>query len=262
MRGGFLGAACLKGAPFINTAILFPCFWVWQHSKPVFALQMKPTTWENKARSEATGREVAKLIRQYNLENKVLLTSLDALKLRAAVKENPRLVIGTYLLKRYYVQNSAWYADLKSELRNLPGLGKCLDRLPTNRSLVEFLFETGSLSKSLNMSFIEFELGLFADKSLMKTPVNMLKDNYNRAITFGASTIYSMALDERGIESYEKAVQSLVQQKVARLITDDVPRLMKLLGRKKPSGSTNPMFGSFMIICSSCFLSLIISLVI
>lgn len=223
---------------------------------------MKPMSWEAK-KSEATGRAVAQLIKKYNLQKKVLLTSMDALKLKAAKLENPDVAVGSYVLKRYYTGSQSYYAGVKNTMKRLHGLEVCLDALPNNRSLQDFLFETGSAYKSINGSFVEFELGLFHDKALIKEPVKTLRDNYNKNITFGASTIYSMSLDETEIKKFDSTVEILLNQKVARLITDDVPRLMTRLGRKRPikPSSGNPhltthAFGSFVIFFVSCIFCL------
>ena len=185
-------------------------------------------------RSEETGKAVAKLIRKLGLEKKVLLTSLDPFKLLAAKKENPGLVIGSYFLNRDWTQNSAWYADLKKKMTTFPGLETCLLSLPNNSSVVDFLFQTGSMYKAMNGSFVEFQFGLLSNTNVMKNPIKTLRDNYNKDITFGVSTIYNMALSNSEVDATESKVQNLIDKGVARLITDDVSRLMKKLGRKKP----------------------------
>ena len=218
---------------------------------------MNSRFWDDKAKSNATGKAVGKLIKKFGLEKKVLLTSNDPFKVMAAKKENPKLVIGTYYLNRYWVMEPWWYADVRNTIRRFPGLGSCLDPLPNSSSILNFLIQTGSYNKALNASFIEFEFGLFSNKQVMKDPVKTLKDNYNKDITFGAVPIYNMALSESEMTAAEIKVQNLIQKGVARLITDDVPRLMKKLGRKKPvNGSVRGHISSFANIFIACFLSI------
>ena len=217
---------------------------------------MKSMFWDNKTKSFETGKAVGRLIRKLGLEKNVLLTSRDAYKIFAAKRENPGLVIGCHYIKRYWKLEYAQYAEIKKNLKAIPGLDKCLDPLPINSSMLSFLFQTGSYNKALNASFVEFEFGLFSDSEVMKNPVKILKDNYNKNITFGASTIYSMALSESDITAAESKVQNLIDKGVARLITDDVPRLMKKLGRKKPAkSSVRRHISSFVNIFIACFLS-------
>ena len=200
-----------------------------------FVTQMKSMSWTNKTKSVETGKAVAKLIRKLGLEKKVLLTSLDPFKLLAAKQENPNLATGSYYLNRDWKMDSQSYSNLKQNLKALPGLETCLDSLPNNKSLMNFLFQTGSMYKALNASFVEFQFGLFSNTEVMTNPLKTLKDNYNENLTFGASTIYNMASAESEINATESKVQNLIDQGAARLITDDVPRLMKRLGRQKVS---------------------------
>jgi len=198
----------------------------------IIDLEMKSMSW---SKSVETGKAVAKLIRKLGLEKKVLLTSLDPFKLLAAKQENPNLATGSYYLNRDWKMDSQSYSNLKQNLKALPGLETCLDSLPNNKSLMNFLFQTGSMYKALNASFVEFQFGLFSNTAVMTNPLKTLKDNYNKKLTFGASTIYNMASTESEINATESNVQNLIKQGAARLITDDVPRLMKKLGRQKVS---------------------------
>ena len=216
---------------------------------------MKPMTWDNLAKSNETGKAVAKLIKQFGLEKKVLLTSLDPFKLLAAKKENPNLVTGSYFLNGYWTSPANWYKDVKTKFKTLPGLETCLDSLPSNSSLMDFLFETGSTFKSVNASFIEFHFGLFSNTSLMKNPVMTIRDSYNKDITFGSSTIYNLGSSEAELKAAERKVDNLIKQSVARLITDDVPRLLKKLGRNFAS-KTNV---SLLIVSVACFLPIYIN---
>ena len=218
---------------------------------------MKSIYWTNRTKSDETGKAVGKLIRKFGLENKVLLTSLDPFKIFAAKKENPRLVIGSYYIRSSWKKETWWYTNVKQNMKVLPGLETCLDHLPSNKSLMDFLFQTGSVYKALNASFVEFQFGLFSNSEVMKNPLKTLKDNYNKNITFGASTIYNMALSESDITAAESKVQNLIDKGVARLITDDVPRLMKKLGRKKPAkSSVRRNISSFANIMAVCLFSI------
>lgn len=230
-----------------------------------FSFQLKPVTWDfdrsiRRAKSEAIGKVITQLVRKLGIQNKVLLTSADTLKLYYTKLIGPELTVGSQLLSAYFVQDEAWYGDVKYEFKKLRGLETCLDKLPNSRALVDFIIETGSTSKAGNISFAELEMSICKNASLLNHLVQTMKANYNKNITFGVSTVYSMHLNELNLKTEESTVQSIIDQKPARLITDDVPKLMARLGRKRPS-SGNPhlmahTFSSFVIFFMSCIFCL------
>lgn len=185
----------------------------------------------NQSRSIETGKAVARLITKLGLEKNVFLVSFDFMKSLAAKRENPNLVVGSFYSTKYWIQSPQWYRELKVHLRMLPGLETCLDALPNNRSLIDFLFEKGSVFKAMNASFVDMDYKIYSNKSINKDAVKTLRDNYNKKVSFGAWTIYSMSMDATQIEASESDVQSLIDQGAERLITDDIPRLRNKLGR-------------------------------
>ena len=194
---------------------------------------MKPSNliYNSFNRSIETGQAVARLVTKYGLEKKVFLVSFDFMKSLAAKRENPNLVVGSFYSTKYWSGNAALYAHLKKQLKTFPGLGSCLDSLPNNRSLMDFLFEKGSVFKSINASFVDMDYKIYSNKTIKKDTVKTLRDNYNKKISFGAWTIYSMSMDSAQIKASEGQVQTLINKGAERLITDDIPRLLKKLGR-------------------------------
>lgn len=206
---------------------------------------MKPSRvfYDSFNKSVETGKAVAKLVTRLGLEKKVFLVSFDFMKSLAAKRENPNLVVGSFYSTRYWKETPGWYANVKKQLKTFPGLETCLDALPNNRSLVDFLFEKGSLFKSINASFVDMDYKIYSDKTINKNAVKTLRDNYNKKLSFGAWTIYSMKMSSKEMDASEGKVQGLIDQGAERLITDDIPRLRKKLGRN-----------SSLQFCSSFFL--------
>ena len=195
---------------------------------------MKPSTvnYFNTTRSINTGKEVAKLVTKLGLEKRAFLVSFDPLKSLAAKRENPNLVVGTFYEEKYWKENSAWYATVKQMLKtHFPGLKTCLDAIPNDRSLMDFLFEKGSIFKSINASFVDMQFTIYDNKQFSNNTFKTLRDNYNKKISAGAWTIYSMKLNETETEATEAQVAHLVKEGAERLITDDVPRLRRKLCR-------------------------------
>ena len=194
---------------------------------------MKPSAvyYTNTTRSINTGKEVAKLVTKLGLEKRAFLVSFDPLKSLAAKRENPNLVVGTFYEEKYWKQDSAWYAACKRMLKTYPGLKTCLDAIPNDRSLMDFLFEKGSVFKSINASFVDMQFTIYDNKKFSNNTFKTLRDNYNNKISAGAWTIYSMKLNETETEATEAQVAHLIKEGAERLITDDVPRLRRKLGR-------------------------------
>ena len=192
-------------------------------------------------RSLDTGRAVAHLITKYGLERRVFLASSDPVKTWAAKQENPNLVIGSTFLNSYWKQNSAWYNDLKCQLKLLPGLKTCLDYLPTDKTMMNLLFLNASISKSINDLFLDIEFEMFREGIIDALKVDILRKNYdNDTASLGSFTIYDMKMTETEIKTTEPVVESLIKQHFERLFTDNVTRLREKLGRhKKPTTTTS-----------------------
>ena len=198
------------------------------------SFQMKPSNlyYSDTTRSFNTGKAVAKLVTKLGLEKQVFLTSFDPLKSLAAKQENPNLVVGTFYTELYWKVHNSWYVACKGMMKNhYPGLRTCLDAIPNDRSLIDFLFEKGSIFKSINASFVDMEFTIYDNKQFSNNTFKTLRDNYSKKISAGAWTIYSMKLNETETEATEEQVAHLIKEGAERLITDDVPRLRKKLGR-------------------------------
>ena len=193
-------------------------------------------------RSLDTGRAVAQFITKHGLENRVFLASSDPVKTWAAKQENPNLVIGSTFLNSYWKQNSAWYNDLKCQLKLLPGLKTCLDYLPTDKTMMNVLLLNASISKSVNDLFLDIEFEMFGEDTIDALKVDILRKNYNNGTaSLGSFTIYDMKMNETEIQKTEPIVESLMKQHFERLFTDNVTRLREKLGRhKKPTTTSAP----------------------
>ncbi|XP_065058703.1 uncharacterized protein LOC135686407 [Rhopilema esculentum] len=214
-------------------------------------LELKPSkvVYANKTRSVDSGREVAKLITKLGLEKKVFIVSFDFLKSLSAKLENPNLVVGSFYEEQYWQQDSVWYSSLKRQLKeSFPGLGTCLDGLPNDRSLMDFVFKKGSIFKSMNASFVDMQFTVYNNKKFSNNTFKTLRDNYNEKISFGAWTVYSMKLNSAETDATEKQVQLLIDNGAERLITDDVPKLRKKLSKSSANAQTESLLLVFSLL--------------
>ena len=189
-------------------------------------------------RSINTGREVAKMVTKLGLEKKAFLVSFDPVKVWAAKKQNPNLVTGSFYSTGDWERDMANMNKLKSQYQTEFGLTNCLSKAPNGRAFMEFLFNSGTIFKAINASFLDMDYKIYDNPKYTNNTFATLRKNYSPKVSAGAWTIYNMKMTSKEIEASEKQVQSLIDQGAERLITDDVPKLRKKLGRgKQPSES-------------------------
>ena len=188
-----------------------------------------------------TGKAIAQMVTRYGLQKRAFLVSFDPQKSNAAKQENGDLVVGTFYSQSYWSKSTQTYVDIKNALQKLPGLATCFQQqtapISSDRSFMDNLFESGTFFKSINASFVDMEYTIYDNPAVSNNTFATLRKNYNPKISAGAWTIYSMKLDAKKTEATESRVQSLIDQGAERLITDDVPRLRKKLGRFSSNGN-------------------------
>ena len=170
------------------------------------------------------GQKVAELLTELRVENKVLLASFDPFKILAAKKKNPALVIGTFYKTGMWKDATA--DGLKSEFGDLPGLNQCVAAAPKGKEFMDFIFQSGALLKSTKGSFVVMNYELYTDDTFQT-----FKTNYSSDFSFGAFIIDNLALTDQQRKEDEKFLDLLIQNNASCLVTDDVPRLLKKLGR-------------------------------
>lgn len=197
---------------------------------------MKPGFSRNKTESETIGKEVAKLLGELDVVDKVLLASFDPFKILAAKRENSSLAIGTFYNGKMWENDTA--DDLKSEFTDLPYLEQCVEAAPNGTKFMEFIFKNGALLKSTEGTFAVMDYKIFNNDTF-----KIFKDNYNEDLSFGAFIIDNLALSDELRKQHEGYLDLLIQNNASCLITDNVPRLLKKLGRSPEENKESPPKG-------------------
>lgn len=193
----------------------------------VMYLNMKPGFLRNRTESEKIGKAVAKLITEKDFVDKVLLGSFDPLKIQAAKQENPLLVVGQFYKKGMWEPESA--DEMKKELENLHGMQKCAQVPSDGTEFMSFLFQTNDLLKATNSSFVVMDYNMFNNPKYSSNTFKTFE-----GLSFGAFIIDNLALSQEQREKDEAKLDLLIQNKVAALVTDDIPRLRRKLERSQP----------------------------
>ncbi len=203
---------------------------------------------QNSTRSRKTGQAVARIVTKLGLEKRAFLVSFDPLTSFSAKQENSNLVVGTFYSTSYWRYTAAEYQKAATALGALPGMTSCVSQLPLDRRFMDFLFDTGSMFKAINASFVDMDYTIYNNPMYSNKTFETLKRNYNPKVSAGAWTIYSMKLDATQTEASETRVQNLIDMGAERLITDDVTRLRKKLGRVSSGASRRGSTGMVALI--------------
>lgn len=187
---------------------------------------MKPGFLRNRTESEKIGKAVAKLITEKRFVNKVLLASFDPLKIQAAKQENSSLVVGQFYKKGMWEPESA--DEMKKELVHLHGMQKCAQVPSDGAEFMNFLFQTNDLLRATKSSFVVMDYNMFNNPNYSSNTFKTFE-----GLSFGAFIIDNLALSQEQRERDEAKLDLLIQHKVAALVTDDIPRLRKKLGRSR-----------------------------
>lgn len=193
----------------------------------VMYLNMKPGFLRSRTESEKIGKAVAKLITEKDFVDKVLLASFDPLKIQAAKQENSSLVVGQFYKKGMWETESA--DDMKKELVHLHGMRKCAQVPSNGTEFMIFLFQTNHLLRATNSSFVVMDYTMFNDPKYSSNTFKTFK-----GLSFGAFIIDNLALSQQQREKDEAKLDLLIDNEVAALVTDDIPRLQRKLGRSQP----------------------------
>ena len=188
---------------------------------------MKPGFLRNRTESEKIGKDVAQLITKKRLVNKVLLSSFDPLKIQAAKQENPWLVVGQFYKKGMWKPATA--DKMKEQLVHLRGMQKCAQVPYNGTEFMNFLFQTNDLLKATKSSFVVMDYNMFNNSEYSNNTFKTFK-----GISFGAFIIDNLALSQEQRDKDEAKLNLLIQNNVSALVTDDIPRLQRKLGRSQP----------------------------
>eukprot|EP00794_Sanderia_malayensis_P006923 gene6923-7701_t len=184
-------------------------------------------------RSLRTGLLVGKLIRKLNMEDHVVVVSIDPFKLLALNHENSDVVTSWVMKKSFYETKTA--ERIRKEFVDLNSLRTCyIKTAPTGLDFIAFLLETGIVTKSVNGSLVDVDFELIDNPKYLSgrqdKTVALVRKNYNSRASVGAFLTYYNE-DGSGIKlSDEKAtVLAAVKSGVDRIITDDVDQVYTIL---------------------------------
>lgn len=183
-----------------------------------------------------TGTLVAKMVEKLNLLNKAIIVSFDFRKIAAVKRANPRITTGTLFTQKFSNKPKSLY----QAVNEFQSLNRCLQDAPNDPlELFKFVLNYGLLFKASGSSSFDTDIVLYNNPSYSNTTLKTLRQSYGNNVSTGFYTVYSMSKTEEENKKDEiKLKQLFAQGGGQRMITDDVPRLRKLLGREKSSGNT------------------------
>ena len=193
-------------------------------------LEMKPSDPPyNLNHSRETGIQVAKMVKRLGLEKQVVLSSFDPFKLYYARKELNQLNT-CFLVSKEYWDDMTFLTASNASLAHLEGLKDCL-RAISSSNYGKFILETPAVVKAIGASNLDMDYDIYNNPKYSKDTYNMFKKNYGPKFSYGAWTIFKMKFNVKKLDDSEKKLQNLIDNGADRLYTDDIPRLLKKLGR-------------------------------
>ena len=193
-------------------------------------LEMKPSDPHyNLNHSRETGIQVAKMVKRFGLEKQVVLSSFDPFKLYYARKELNQLNT-CFLIAKQYWDDKTFLRASNASLAQLEGLKDCL-RDNNDSNYGKFILETPAVVKAIGASSLDMDYDIYNNPTYSNNTYQMFKKNYGPEFSYGAWTVYKMKFNAKQLDDSEKKLQNLIDNGADRLYTDDIPRLLKKLGR-------------------------------
>jgi glycerophosphoryl diester phosphodiesterase len=193
-------------------------------------LEMKPSDPSfSLSHSRETGVEVAKMVKRLGLEKQVVLSSFDPFKLYHARKEFDRLNT-CFLVTKGYWDDISFLSTSKANLAHLEGLKDCLGNV-SDTNYGKFILESPAVVKAIGASSLDMDYDIYNNPTYSNDTYEMFKKKYGPEFSYGAWTIYKMKFNAKQLDDSEEKLQNLIDNKADRLYADDIPRLLKMLGR-------------------------------
>lgn len=193
-------------------------------------LEMKPSDPPYDLKhSQETGIEVAKMVKRMGLEKQVVMSSFDPFKLYYARKELSRINTCFLFTKKYW-NSEKFFKGSKKDLEQLPGVKHCVKNV-SNAEYGKFILETPALVKAIGASSLDMDYDIYNNGKYSNDTYEMFKTKYGKEFSYGAWTIYKMKFSEKELDDSEGKIQNLIDNGAGRLYVDDIPRLLKKLGR-------------------------------
>ena len=115
-----------------------------------------------------------------------------------------------------------------------PGLRTCLDDITTvNNEFIDFLFQSGSVEKSIGASFMDIDFTMFNNTAYggINHTTCVLKKNYGWHIAIAAYTLFDLSKTPAQIDSEKSRYMDLVKDGVDLFYTDDICGMIDIVQR-------------------------------
>ena len=128
------------------------------------------------------------------------------------------------------------YPPFKAQLqRLLPGLKTCLIPVPATTKMVDFLYLSGTIDKSIKASFSFIDYPMFNNPTYggvaNKNTLKMMKQNYGPKFVVASGVTFEMHLSNAANKALVPKFQTMIRQGVPMFVTDDIRRFTKLVRR-------------------------------
>lgn len=203
--------------------------------------QIKPSTLRDLTESMEVGSAVAKMVTDMDLVKQASIISFDPMKTLAAHKENPDIPTGFFYHSKWW--RASDYPALNKTISQVPGMKNCLKLAPSGTAFIKTMFKYGDVMKAVNASFLDMHYVIYDNPTYSNNTFQTLRKNYNPSISAGAWTLYGVSMSKEEDSKQDAVIDNLVKQGAQRLITDDIDRMLKKLGRpnkdpKQPKASS------------------------
>ena len=190
---------------------------------------MKPSAINNLALSNITGQLVADMVTRLGIIDKTIVVSFDFHKVYAVKQRNPKITVGTlFSPNKISVRKEVWLAAW------FPSFMQCAIEAPNDTfGMFQFVLQKGFPFKYSGSVSFDTNIDLYDNPRYSNNTLEMLRRNYNSNISTGFYTVYSMSKTEtQNLQDEVKLKNLFAQGGGERMITDDVTRLRKLMGKK------------------------------
>ena len=181
-----------------------------------------------------TGTSVADMVTEMEMEDQVVLMSTEPIKLVVAKRQNHHLQTNVIFFTRYWQLSSSQYAEIKKYYKiYLPGLSECLDNLPNDKSMMDFLFSSGTLLYSTEATSTGVFIDMFLDSKVNqgKDLFKILGNSLVPTISIGSGVVDWLETPNALKAAQDKLWPKLIKQGIQSLLTDDWLRLKGIIGR-------------------------------
>ncbi|XP_028400091.1 uncharacterized protein LOC114523393 [Dendronephthya gigantea] len=209
-------------------------------------LEMKPSDPPyNLKHSRQTGIEVARMVKRMGLEKQVVLSSFDPFKLYHA-REELSGINTCFLFAKDYWKSERFLKGSKKDLEQLPGVKDCVKNV-SDAEYGKFILETPALVKAIGASSLDMDYDIYNNAKYSNDSYEMFKTKSGKEFSYGAWTLYQMKFSEKELDDSEGKIQNLIDNGAGRLYVDDIPRLLKKLGRplRRPASWVHYIFQIF-----------------